>query len=117
MIWERLKYSLCQVHLDPIYKEIRVYTYEDKNDKGIVVSDYIPTDKSNLLIADYVKEHFNLVVYGCLIRTTKYEIGIKYKGYDKGICTFNNVHMTLEKFDACYGAKRFQITFKSSILR
>ena len=90
-----------QIHLDPIRKEIRIYGANGNlNEKGLVISNYIKTDKSNQLITAYVKEHFNLVVYAPLIRTVKYEIGIKYKGSDRGICTFLNTHISLERFDA-----------------
>ena len=93
-----------QIHLDSIYKVFQPHiTHEEAlaNKEPVAA---IRTDKSNILIADYVKEHYNLVVYGCLIRATKQEIGIKYRGADKGTCSFVTTHITLEKYDAIVAA-------------
>ena len=51
-------------------------------------------------------EKYNLVVYGRLIRTVKYELGIKYKYSDLEMCTFETNPLPLEKFDAIFDSIR-----------
>lgn len=61
-------------------------------------SDYISTQKSNDKIAKYVKDKYDLIVYGKLIRTVKCEVGIHYRTHSN--LSFETSLMSIEKFDA-----------------
>lgn len=96
-----------QIHLAPYYfpnnmiekvkeeNKIKTETSFSKKEKTTVNS-----HKSENQLSKYVKEKYNLYVYGNIIRAFKYEVGIPLRRRVKGISSFDNVTISIEKFDA-----------------
>ena len=109
-----------EIHLDPIevpHLRTVIKKYEVISDDGkskiirikkikqeSTKKDFIKTKYSSKLIREYIENKHHLVVYPKIIRTVKYELGIKYRNSEIGECTFDTYKISLVRFDAVVDA-------------
>lgn len=98
------KIQLDSVEIPYLVKKSKEEIIRIKDEKNRLKEITIAPMQSNKQIIEYVKSKYNIIVYGRIIRTIKKEIGINYRHSEDSDCSFDNVKISYEKFDAVVDA-------------